>query len=155
VARLVQFWLSQDHKPAIDAIAACTFVQSDSFKRILITATGFRYGASRLFAKGFLFRGVEDDLDVTVAINYVDRFPEQRLHFMSERTELANRLQSDPTNQKLALLVGFLYEQDASRELEPRVHATVKAACKEFKAMHAECLDEDSLNALEKLLKSL
>lgn len=155
LSALIQFWITQNHKEAIDAIANVDYIPIPAFKKIVITATGFIYGAKTLFEKCFYRTDLEDDLDLTIAINYVDRFLDHRMVFMGRRKSYADALQSDATNQKLALLVGFLYETDASKQLDPLIHAAVKAACKDFLRQNAKNLDEDSLNALGRLLKSL
>ena len=153
---LFQFWLVRNHQEAIDALC---YASIDSrcapFKRMLIAATGFMYGAEKLFETCITDLNPDDDLDVTVAINFVDRLPQHRRHFLDKRSDYAAALQSNPTNEKLALLVGFLYEADASKELEPSVHAIVKASCRSFRLKHAEHLDEDSKHALDILLQSL
>ena len=122
---LLEYWVTQDVKASIDFLIKTIKLEDlkhEAVRKLLITASGFIYGAKELFNSQLIPPpDYDDELSLAILVNYVDRFTENRSHFRRSHylTRLNGISDHNKISYKLCLFLGFLYEFDAPRALPP------------------------------------
>jgi hypothetical protein len=161
ISSILKFWVTNDTVAAVNFLSQIIEpkdLYNEILRGIIITASGFIYGAKELFKANLVPpTDLEDELSLSILVNYVDRFIENRPFFPRSHylSFLEKETESGEISFQLYLLLGFLYEFDAHKALSPEKHSLIKGKCKFFYKEHKEFLDPESRNALEQLLINL